>query len=199
MKKFKLIVLLMILSNLIVTGCKKNLQVTSEKMQKSLSDIIEDDLDWSDYFTTEELLYVANHPLYSTFFSDVNDLFISFENIDSNLYQSYNNYFSSFFGELILTYPQFIGKEDYMYLLLDQIIDEFEEGGLCYGFQPLSGLYKGVNALNRRFARADRQFKSGAITQYEHCCKINSAITKFNNKNGREIYHTTPCDDYFNN
>lgn len=189
----------MILSNLIVTGCKKNLQVTSEKMQKSLSDIIEDDLDWSDYFTTEELLYVANHPLYSTFFSDVNDLFISFENIDSNLYQSYNNYFSSFFGELILTYPQFIGKEDYMYLLLDQIIDEFEEGGLCYGFQPLSGFYKGVNALNRRFERADRQLESGSITRYEHCCKINSAITKFNNKNGRDIYQTTPCDDYFNN
>lgn len=34
---------------------------------------------------------------------------------------------------------------------------------------------------------------------YEHCCKINAAITKFNNKNGRNILPTSPCDEYFMN
>ena len=191
-----------ILTSIGIIGCKKK-DTINYSQQKENNIFIKkamfseyEDLVWSDYFETDELIMVIEHPNLPEYLSNIDNLFIMFPNfISFDFCQEYNHYFYSFFESLTISNPMFLEKEDFMYLLLDQAIEEIE----LYGINPTTGYYKGVNAFARRCDRADRQLERGSISEYQHCCKINEAIVIFNNKNQRDIYPEYPCDELFPN
>lgn len=187
---------------IIFYACKKNCcqqQSQNHILTQKTIDPDNEMLSWSDYFTDDDILIVANFSSFSNYMFQIDSLIpLFYECSNPSFTQIYNNYFQTFYNDLCSAYPQFENKEDVIFLLFDQIIEEIINEEIIVSYTR-SGSYKGENAFARRCAKADRQYQNGDISEYEHCCKINAAITKFNNKNGRDILPTSPCDEYFMN
>ncbi len=183
-------------------ACKKNCcQQQSQNhilTQKSL-DPDNEMLSWFDYFTNNDITTVANFAEFSNYMYKIDSLVsLFYEFSHPSFSQTYNTFFQAFYDNLCSAYPQFENKEDVLFLLFDQIIEDIINENISVTYTR-TGNYKGVNTFARRCYKADKQYHNGDISEYEHCCKINAAITKFNNKNGRDILPVSPCDEYFIN
>ncbi len=143
------------------------------------------------------MLLIASDTAFSNYIYHLDTLFMLSQYIlDKTIFCSiYNGYYSTLSSSILNTYPYFDDREDFLYLLLDQIAEEVDINGICYGHCPCSNsLYKWENTFCRKACRLDRRYEAGKISEAVYCEKMNNLVSEFNDKNGREIRPNFVCD-----